>query len=734
MTAGSKVRSVRHRRLFDQTPLVRRIAAVAAVAATMLGSALPLDMAAATTGIGTAVARPAAATDTPALEVSLADAATIDLSGPVTLDLDWSTVSGIDPSTSFIRVRFSNGSLATADIDEWMAGRGVATDPVLETPLASVASGPVAAVGRIGSIVLPAEVTSTLAGRTLVGVRVDLVDDAATVVASASLVAATSAATNAAGSSLALVYPLVVPGIETGLISADDLATLTAPGGALDDTLDALIGQPVAIAIDPRIIASIRALGTAAPESALTWLRRLDSLPNVTFPLSYADADLAAQSQVKLDAPLEPLGFHDAIDPANFAPAITTTPPTVATPTTTPGAPAPAPSDAELVAWPYTRTDIAWPSDDVVTEADLGWFARSGLTKTILSNGNVAPAASPVSASATVGTSAAVVADGRITAALRNAVAATSHASWRQAMTRLEAELALAGASRDRLTLLATFARSDQPGRLGDTLRALSNVPTLERTTLTEALGTAPVARALAPAQVAPTRAASIDRMLRLEHDLSRFATTLTDPTALTAPLRRSLLALLSVGASAHANWADDAEAWVAAGSKTLHSVSVVPGSKVNVVSRESGVPTIVQNLSEFPVTVVIDVAPSNGRLIVEKSVTVTIDPGSRSNVLVPVAAGVGSGDVTLTISLTSPTGVPIGTPVDVDVNAQPDWEGITAAVLAVAVVLLFVVGVVRTIRRRRRVRVAAGEASDSADTNAAAEPPTRTSAEPGDP
>lgn len=645
------------------------------------------------------------------IDVSLSGAATINLSAPAVLGFTWSNPGGVDLAGATLNVHAPRHAIASAaEVDEWMAGGGASTDALVSMPLPPTNPG----VPSSGSISVPADIVATWAPRAVVGLRVELVA-AGVVIASGSLVAATTAASNDAGASLALVYPLVAPSLTGGLIPSSDLATLTAPDGALATELDALDGTSVAIAIDPRIIASIRVLGSAAPASAVAWLARLNALQNLTFPLSFGDADLAAQAQAKVPKPLEPLGFRDALDGANFA--ATSTP----TPTPTPGAHEPTASDAELLAWPYTRTDIAWPADGTVGETDLSWLAHAGLSRTILSQENVAPATTAVSAAATIGTNSVVVADGRITAALRSAVGAVDHTAWRQAMTRLDAELALVGASRTRASLLATFDRTDHAGRLGETLRELNSVPSIGLASLTQVLGAAPVARTLISMQVDPTRQLSINRMLKLEQELSRFATALTDPTALTAPVRRSLLALLGVGAAGQPSWANNAIEWMSKHTATVNSVSVVPGSKVNVVSRESGVPTIVQNLSAFPVTVQINVAPSNGRLVVEKRVTVTIDPGSRSNVLVPVAAGVGSGDVTLTISLTSPTGEPIGAPVNLDVNAQPDWEGIGAIVVAGAVLLLFGFGIVRTVRRRRRARdLSSDDASARGVTDAA--------------
>ena len=86
---------------------------------------------------------------------------------------------------------------------------------------------------------------------------------------------------------LAIAGPLTVPASSIGLIDADALEAYTRPLGLLTQQLDAVFGRQVAIGVDPMIIASIRALGTTAPESALVWLQRLEDAPNQIFPLAY---------------------------------------------------------------------------------------------------------------------------------------------------------------------------------------------------------------------------------------------------------------------------------------------------------------------------------------------------------------------------------------------------------------------------------------------------------------
>ncbi len=117
----------------------------------------------------------------------------------------------------------------------------------------------------------------------------------------------------------AIVVPVTVAPGQDGVLSADQLSEYTSTEGALSRKLDALASAPNAIiALDPRIIASIRALGAAAPASALEWLTGLSSLPNDVFPLQYADADLSLERAAGVTSPLSATSLLWALDSATF--------------------------------------------------------------------------------------------------------------------------------------------------------------------------------------------------------------------------------------------------------------------------------------------------------------------------------------------------------------------------------------------------------------------------------
>ena len=624
-----------------------------------------------------------------------------------------------------------------AEVDAWVSLGAGSTDDTPSSTEVGVAETRSVIAGSASTVRLTVPAGTFDAEAPLVGLAAQLEIDGELVSTGAGVFASpTAPATAPVG--LALAAPLTVPAQSTGLLPAERLETWTGPSGLLTRQLDALDGRPVAIGLDPRIVASIRVLGSAAPASAVAWLERLDALPNEVFPLAYADADLAVQAQLGVDEPLEPLGFDDAIDPAAFV----ATPGDAGEGSTATPMPEVVPDTETVLEWPYTRADLAWPADDTVAADNLAWLADAGLTTTILAPSNVEPADGLVGAASTIGGSTAVVADARVTEPLRRAAAATSDTEWRAATARVAAELALAAGSVDLdespVALLATFARSGGGGaeRMRTIVDALADLPWATPASLTDAIGAPPTPRTLIDQPEDDQRRSNVDRMLQSERAVDEFSAVIDDPSVLTAPTRRELLALLDVGWIPQATeWGEAVGQWLIENRAVSDSVSVVPSSSVLIVASESGIPITVQNALPTAATVVVEVAPTNGRLIVEDEVEVTVEPESRSTVLVPVAAGVGNGEVTLEVSLAATDGTPVGDTVSIPANVRADWEGLGASVLAAIAVIVFGVGIWRNIRRRRRQRAEAAAADETAapaepdaadEPDAAAEAPVR--------
>lgn len=492
---------------------------------------------------------------------------------------------------------------------------------------------------------------------------------------------------------LTVVVPLAVPEADTGFIPAAALAQYTSASGLLTRELDALIGRPVAIAIDPRIIASIRILGSSAPPSALAWLDRLAAVSNETFPLTYADSDITLATQAGSGRVLEPESFDFAIDPALF------TPPDALNPTPAPTPPAiELPTSESLLQWPYSLTSIAWPRDASVVKDDLTTIAASGYSTTLLSSSNVTrDDPSPV---VTVADGRAAVADDTVSAALRAAVASVGPEDWEAAMAAVFAVLDAAPES-----VLATLDRTVPISgtHLADTLAALQADPRVRFSGLRELIAGAAAGATLVDSPQDASRVAKVTVLLDAERAEARFATVADSPSEITAPRRLQLLALLSTAWLQNPDgWVTATDAHLTASSDLRSSVQVVAYSSFNLLADSAGLPISVSNTLDQPVTVYITVRPETALLAVGDSrVALVVEPDSQAKGQIPVQA-VSNGTVQVLITLSSGAGAPVGDPATAEINVQAGWETPVVLVIAAIVVVVFAVGIVRNILRRR--------------------------------
>ena len=525
---------------------------------------------------------------------------------------------------------------------------------------------------------------------------------------------------------VAVVMPLTAPAGTTGLLTADALAFYTSPTGVLTKQLDGVIDRPVALGIDPMVIASIRALGSAAPASAVSWLDRLSQATNETFPLQYADADPAVQSQSGIPALLSPTSLLYGLNPDNFTAQTPGTdgdvPPTdgdvpenteTPTPTPTPGTEEPLlPTLEELTAWDYTTSGVLWPADDTVMASDLPVFAASGGTSTIISSTNVESTESYTpGAAAAAGDAKLLVSDAVASDALRRASTAISADSQQDALADLAAQLVVIGSERNAPTrnLVLTLDRGWPPtaARLSDALSALATLPGVASTSLGTASAATPTPMTVIDRAEDAARTSAATRLSAREAEIASFATVLDDPTILTGRERAEILALLSIA------WHDNPTDWATAvtahdeqTTATLASVSITATTQINMVSNQTSLPFSVRNDFNRPVTVVLQASTSSLKLSVDATVTQTIPANSRETVRVPVQARLGNGDVTVRVQLYSPQNAMVGGSVQVPVSVRADWEGIGATVIIALILALFLGGLIRTIRKRRLSKV----------------------------
>lgn len=457
-----------------------------------------------------------------------------------------------------------------------------------------------------------------------------------------------------------------------GLFDAETLSKLTASDGELGIALTALLGQTVSVGIDPRILASIRALGSSAPASAISWLNTLQSTGFDTFALQYADADPALQAQLGLEALLGPGDFSDLGLSAS--------------------------EQAQLTSWNYSRS-LVWPALNTVSSANLELFGTSGYQQVVLGSGNVTDASQPLT---TVGSSTAIIAQTEVSAALANALTASSAISSQSANNVLQAELALLGGQ--RIVLAPNRPVIANAGYAASALAIIAN----SAVSRSAALGSLAVTgeTSVVDQSESAERLATGNHILERTNAINQFSAVAVTPTDITEPARRTVLALFGAGWVTDANgWTEAVAGFDVAVANTLNSVRVVSSSTINVLASEASLPFTVENELDVPVAVWVSVSPSNGRMVVGEPVEAEIAANSRQTVRVPVKARIGNGAVTLNVTLLNQNGVAIGDRTVIPANVQADWEGWGAGAIALIAAGLFSFGIWRQVRKVRRDR-----------------------------
>lgn len=505
---------------------------------------------------------------------------------------------------------------------------------------------------------------------------------------------------------VAVIVPITAPGVTAGMLSSDQLASLTASDGALTAQLDAVSGTPAILAVDPAIVAAIRARGTAAPASAQAWLARLMDLPNQRFALQYGDADVSTQFAAGLGAPMAPTSLNAYVD-VNAQPAAPTPAPTDHSPSDR----TPPSLDALLDVGAAGSPTIYWPPSGTASPELVGWLAAATPGAVTLVDSTQVSAESPSHARTAGGD--VLVASAGASAALQAASTATQPTTRAAAASAAAAHLTFASAAAQGSPLLVTVGRSaarDPQGLRGAISAATAGMTAVG---LASVLGTSPAAAQVSAGEVDPARPAALTSMLAGAAQIDGFATILDDPSLLTGRERASILQVIGGG------WLGDRAAWQTAvdthtqdTASTLGAVSIVPSTALNLLTAGTNLRFWVRNDLPYPVNVVLVAAPDDLRVDVERENAVVAAASANTLVEVPVNARIGNGDVQIDLSLRSPSYVPIGQTQTVDVNVRADWEGIGLAVLGVLAAGFLTIGVVRTVRRRQRDR------SDAASTD----------------
>jgi hypothetical protein len=133
-----------------------------------------------------------------------------------------------------------------------------------------------------------------------------------------------------------------------------------------------------------------------------------------------------------------------------------------------------------------------------------------------------------------------------------------------------------------------------------------------------------------------------------------------------------------------------------------VDGVSILGGSDITLVARESTFPVVVNNSQSSEMRVIVHLVSTSPKLVVEETTDwLVIQPGTTVNAQFPVSA-IGSGDVVMVAWLTSISGVEIGPKVPIKLTVNPDVESWAIGLFFGLVALLIVAGFIRTSRKSR--------------------------------
>ncbi len=164
----------------------------------------------------------------------------------------------------------------------------------------------------------------------------------------------------------------------------------------------------------------------------------------------------------------------------------------------------------------------------------------------------------------------------------------------------------------------------------------------------------------------------------------------------------KKLIAITLAAASIFGTGLFAAPAASAAEVETGKGVFIVPGSDINLVSQSSNIPVQIKNTFGSDVTVHVHVQPTNPRVIVPAAVSVMVPGMTSVTAKVPVDA-VANGQVELRVWLTTFSGQRLGKSSLLKMNVNADVEASLLIAFGSSIVVLFGLGVARTILKARR-------------------------------
>lgn len=205
------------------------------------------------------------------------------------------------------------------------------------------------------------------------------------------------------------------------------------------------------------------------------------------------------------------------------------------------------------------------------------------------------------------------------------------------------------------------------------------------------------------PGQLSAETSAALTTLGDALAQLKSFADSTSDPKAVNATLYDDILPTVSASISADEQ-VTRASQFSAKVSNLRSLVSLVPSDTVNLINKSADFPIRVRNDLAWDVNVTVTINPSDPRLKVRQSAITTIPARTVTAVNVPVNA-IGSGDIEVTYQINTADGTLLTISDDILVRMRAGWEDAFTITVAIAFGLLFVIGLVRSVRKRRAGR-----------------------------
>lgn len=507
---------------------------------------------------------------------------------------------------------------------------------------------------------------------------------------------------------LSVIVPFVLPSDVRTLPTRDQLSEAVP---RLDRLLTAATAQRATLAIDPRIIAGIRAYGDESSLDAQRLLNRLESSSLPAFLLQFADADPAAQAALGFTTLLEPTNLDFVSRYGTFSQNMPddTDDSTGATPPSDPPAPSPdasgevsnvLPTLQQLLAW-SEQTPMAWPAESSVDEGTVSFLEANGISSLVLTSDNVSLEGGP---RAEMDSGSALVTDAPLGEASRLAVSAESETERAAALSEIAARLALAAQTEVPGVILGldrgAVADAENPEALVEAIGELSWVePTLHTD---QPAGSA----SLKSADTLEERRELLRTAVNRERAVDEVGAILVHPEYLSGYQRTRLLNLFATRyAASTSDFPEVAADFRKRDAELMEGVRAISTEHTQLVGASTRVPVQLRNSLPFEAVVSVRVDPSSAALTLPERTfsDVRVRAESTEALLVPVQSRVSSGESGLVVNISDVSGDLTIYTGSLSISIRSSVETVALWSLGILATLLLGFGIWRSVRRRRQ-------------------------------